>query len=62
MEILRLGVESELQLPVYAATIATLDPRGICNLHHSLWQPWILNPLIEARDGVSILTETMLGP
>ena len=28
---------------------ATPDPSCICNLHHSLWQCWILNPLSEAR-------------
>ena len=29
---------------------AILDPSRICDLHHSLWQQWILNPLSEARD------------
>ena len=30
----------------------TQDPSHVCNLHHSSWQCWILNPLvIEARDG-----------
>ena len=52
MEVPRLGVESELQLPAY--TTATLDPT------HSLWQCQILNPLSEARDRTSILTDT--GP
>ena len=26
------------------------DPSHICDLHLSLWQHWILNPLIKARD------------
>ena len=50
MEIPRLGVESELQPPVYAAATATQNPSHICDLHHSSWQHWILNPLSEARD------------
>ena len=50
MEVLRLGVESELQLPAYATAIATPDPSHICNLHHSSRQCQILNPLSEARD------------
>jgi len=36
LEVPRLGVESELQLPGY--TIAMRDPSRICNLHHSSWQ------------------------
>ena len=49
MEILELGVESELQLPACATAMATQDPSWVCDLHHSLWQPWTLNPLSEAR-------------
>ena len=48
MEIPRLGVELELQLPAY--TTAGQDPSHICKLHHSSLQCWILNPLSEARD------------
>ena len=33
----RLGVKSELQLPVYTTAIAMLDPSRVCNLHHRLW-------------------------
>ena len=29
---------------------ATQDPSCVCELHHSSWQWWILNPLSEARD------------
>ena len=56
-----LGVESELQLPAYTTATATLDPSNICDLHHSLWQCWITNPLREARDQTCILTEAMSG-
>ena len=38
MEVPRLGVELELQLPVYTTATATLDPSHICNLHRSSWQ------------------------
>ena len=51
MEVLRLGVESELQLPAYTIATATWNLSCICNLHHSSWQCWILNPLSKARDG-----------
>ena len=40
----------ELQLPAYTTTTATRDPSRVCNLHHSSWQHWTLNPLSEARD------------
>ena len=42
MEVPRLGVESELQLPAYTTAIATRDPSAICDLHHSSWQCRIL--------------------
>ena len=35
MEVPRLGVKLELQLPAYATAIATPDLSGICHLHHS---------------------------
>ena len=50
MEVPRLGVESELQLPAYATTTATWDLSRVCHLHHSSGQSWILNPLSEAGD------------
>ena len=34
----------------YTTATATQDPSRICDLHHSSWQHWILNPLNEARD------------
>ena len=33
-----------------ATATAMWDPSCVCNLHHSLQQLWILNPLNEARD------------
>ena len=45
-----LGGDFELQLPAYAITMATQDPRHIPDLHHSLQQLRILGTLIEARD------------
>ena len=44
MEVPRLGDELELQMPVYTTATETLDPSRICNLHHSSWQHWILEP------------------
>ena len=49
MEDLRLGVESEPQLPAYTTATATLDPSCICDLHRSLWQHQILNLLSKKR-------------
>ena len=50
MEVPSLWVELELQLPAYVRATATPDPSRVCNLHHSLWQCRIPNPLSEARD------------
>ena len=52
IEVPRLGVESELQLPAY--TTATTDPNHVCNPHHSSRQHQILNPLNKARDQTRI--------
>ena len=35
VEVPRLGVELELQLPVYTTATATPDPNCVCDLHHS---------------------------
>ena len=43
---------------VYPTAMATPDPSRSCDLHCSLLQCWILNPLREARDQTRILTET----
>ena len=58
MEVPRLGVWLELQLPAYATPTATWDPRFICDLHGSSWQHWIRIPLSEARDQIHVLMDT----
>ena len=42
----------------YATAIATatLNLSSICELHHSLWQHWILNPLRRGMEHTSSLT------
>ena len=50
MDVHRLGVQSELQLPAYVAAATTSDQRRVCDLHHSSQQCQILNPLSKARD------------
>ena len=50
MEVPKLGVELELQLPTYTTATAMWDPSGVCELHHSSRQRWSLNPLNEVRD------------
>ena len=58
MEVPRLGVESELQLPACATATATGDPSRVCNLHHRSWKHQILNLLSEARNRTHILMDT----
>ena len=58
MGVLRLGVESGLQLLAYTTATAMQDLSHICDLQCSLLQCWILNPLRETRDWTLILTET----
>ena len=50
MEVPRLGVEWELQLPATATATAMPEPSRVCGLHHSSRQHQILNPLREARN------------
>ena len=50
MEVPRLGVESELQLPAYTTATATPDMSQVFDLHHNSQECQILNPLSEARD------------
>ena len=50
MEVPRLGVKSELQVPAYVTAAATPDPSRFCYLHHSSQQCLISDPLDEARD------------
>ena len=50
MEIPRLGVQMELQLPATATATATPDQSCVSDLRHSSQQCQILNSLSEARD------------
>ena len=50
MEVPRLGVKLELQLPAYTTATAMRDLSRICNLYHGSWQRRILNPLSKGRD------------
>ena len=60
MEVPRLGVLSELQMPAYITATAPRDQSPICNLHHSSQQHWILNLMSEARDRTRILMDGSL--
>ena len=55
MDVPRLGVKWELQLPVYTTATATPDPSPVYGLHHSSRQRGILNPLSEARDRTRVI-------
>ena len=50
MEIPRLGVQLELQLPAHTTATATQDLNRVCDLHHSSRQRRISNPLSKGRD------------
>ena len=50
MELSRLGVKSELQVLTYPTATAMPDLSHSFDLHHSLWQSWILNPLSKTSD------------
>ena len=58
MEVPRLRVESERELPAHTTATATSDPRRVCGLHHSSRQHRIPNPLSEARDQTQVLMDT----
>ena len=49
MDVPRLGVKSELQLPAYTTATATSDLSFIFNLHYNSQQCQIFNPLTESR-------------
>ena len=51
LEVPRLGVQSELQMPASTTAAATQDPSRVCDLYHGSQQCQILNPLSEARAG-----------
>ena len=50
MEVPRLGVESELQLPADTTGTAKPDLSHVCDLRRSSWQWPILNPLNGPKD------------
>ena len=56
MEVPRLGVKLELQLPAYATAVP--DPSSIYNPYHSSQQCQIVNPLSEAMDQTNNLMDT----
>ena len=58
MEVPRLGLESELQLPACTIATAMQDPSRICHLHHSSQECRIPNPLAKTRDWTCILMDT----
>ena len=58
MEVLRLGVEWELQPPACTTATAMQDRSRVCDLHHSSLQRWILNPLSEAGDRTCFFMDT----
>ena len=60
MEVPRLGVEMELQLPAYTTATAMSDSTG--SDEHSSPQHWILNPLSGGRDQTHILMYTSRVP
>ena len=57
MEAPKLGIKSELQLPVYATATAMPDLSLIRDLYHSSRPHHVVNPLIEARDGIRVLMD-----
>ena len=58
MEVPRLGVESELQLPACPTATATWDLSCLFNLHDSSRQHRILNPGRETRGPTCVLMDT----
>ena len=58
MEVPRLGIESELQLPAYTTATSVKDPSHVGHLYHSSPQYQIFSPLSEARDRTHILMDT----
>ena len=62
MEVPKLGVELELQLPAYTTARATPDLSCICDIQHSSRQHQILNPLSRARDQTHVFIDTSWVP
>ena len=61
VQVPRLEVTSELQLPDYTTATATWDLSRISDLHLTLRQGWILHPRSEARDRTHIRMDTTQG-
>ena len=59
MEVPRLVVESDLQLPATATATAILDTSCTCDLHRRSRQYQILNPLSEVRGRTSIFMDAV---
>ena len=57
VEVRRLGVKSELQLPAYATATATQDRRSVCDLCHSSQQRQFPDPL---RSGIEPMSSRIL--
>ena len=62
MEVPRLGVKSEVQLPAYTTATATPDLSRIFDLRYNSQQRCIPNPLSKARDRTYVLTDTSQIP
>ena len=58
MEVPRLGVKLELQLPAHTTATAKQNPSRVGDLHCSLQQCQTPHPLNESRDLTHILTDT----
>ena len=58
VEVPRLEVQSELQLPGYTTATAMRNLSCTCNLYHSSPQCWILNLLSQAKDWTCIFMDT----
>jgi len=58
MEVPRLGVKSELQLPAHSTATATRDPSRVCDLHHSSQQRQILTHWV--RPGIEPVSSRIL--
>ena len=58
MEVPRLGIQPEIQLPANTTATATQDLSHVCDLYHSSRQHQSLNPLNKARDRTLVLVDT----
>ena len=57
MEVPRARTGIRATAPDYITAMATPDPSRICDLHCSLWQCHIINPLSKTRGQTQILSE-----